>query len=234
VVRLSRNPIPSINHTISAYPQLHTPPYIKQHPQPLSIIYLLTTFTHQISPILPNMDYSTLPTPPNCVADFSLSPVRPLSRFPFPFPFDFSPRTYYHPPSPPFDTSIQLNARLQIGTPTASISNEIAAVQQLMKASGLSYSMHSAGTTVGSFSLSSLDSSYPQCQKVTCFPAQPCKIAISISLLSLLILMVNRRTVGVRNIPNRPGTHPRAPQRGNAYPDRRTDRDAHRQGGAFR
>jgi hypothetical protein len=68
---------------------------------------------------------------------------------------------------------IQLNARLQIGTPTASISNEIAAVQQLMKASGLSYSMHSAGTTVGSFSLSSLDSSYPQCQKVTCFPAQP-------------------------------------------------------------
>ncbi|KFY28293.1 hypothetical protein V491_00538 [Pseudogymnoascus sp. VKM F-3775] len=55
------------------------------------------------------MEYSTLPTPPICVADFSLSPL---------------------------------------ATPTASISNEIAAVQQLMKASGLSYSMHSAGTTV--------------------------------------------------------------------------------------
>ncbi|RDW59848.1 hypothetical protein BP5796_10243 [Coleophoma crateriformis] len=53
------------------------------------------------------MDYSTLPTPPACVADFCL-----------------------------------------IGTPTASVSNEVAAVQRLMKASGLSYSMHSAGTTV--------------------------------------------------------------------------------------
>jgi len=39
--------------------------------------------------------------------------------------------------------------RDQIGTPTASVSNEVAAVQRLMKASGLSYSMHSAGTTVG-------------------------------------------------------------------------------------
>lgn len=37
----------------------------------------------------------------------------------------------------------------QIGTPTASVSNEVAAVQRLMKASGLTYSMHSAGTTVG-------------------------------------------------------------------------------------
>jgi hypothetical protein len=37
----------------------------------------------------------------------------------------------------------------QIGTPTASVSNEVAAVQRLMKASGLEYSMHSAGTTVG-------------------------------------------------------------------------------------
>ncbi|KAM3073708.1 UPF0045 protein M15, variant 2 [Clarireedia jacksonii] len=37
---------------------------------------------------------------------------------------------------------------IPIGTPTASVSNEVAAVQRLMKASGLSYSMHSAGTTV--------------------------------------------------------------------------------------
>ncbi|PMD63844.1 cell wall biogenesis protein-like protein Ecm15 [Hyaloscypha bicolor E] len=37
---------------------------------------------------------------------------------------------------------------IPIGTTTASVSNEVAAVQRLMKASGLSYSMHSAGTTV--------------------------------------------------------------------------------------
>ncbi|MCJ1449252.1 MAG: hypothetical protein MMC23_009772 [Stictis urceolatum] len=35
-----------------------------------------------------------------------------------------------------------------IGTPTASVSEQIADVQRLMKASGLEYSMHSAGTTV--------------------------------------------------------------------------------------
>ena len=37
---------------------------------------------------------------------------------------------------------------LQIGTPTASVSHEVAAVQRLLKSSGLAYSMHSAGTTV--------------------------------------------------------------------------------------
>ncbi|KAL9585368.1 MAG: hypothetical protein Q9203_004269 [Teloschistes exilis] len=35
-----------------------------------------------------------------------------------------------------------------IGTPTASVSQEVADVQRLMKQSNLSYSMHSAGTTV--------------------------------------------------------------------------------------
>ena len=38
---------------------------------------------------------------------------------------------------------------IPIGTPTASVSAQIADVQRLMKASGLKYSMHSAGTTVG-------------------------------------------------------------------------------------
>ncbi|KAH6669019.1 cell wall biogenesis protein-like protein Ecm15 [Halenospora varia] len=37
---------------------------------------------------------------------------------------------------------------IPIGTPSPSVSNEVAAVQRLMKASGMSYSMHSAGTTV--------------------------------------------------------------------------------------
>ncbi|KAE9974791.1 hypothetical protein BLS_002903 [Venturia inaequalis] len=54
-------------------------------------------------------DFTTLATPPVCVADFCLIPI---------------------------------------GTPTASVSNEVAQVQRLLKKCGLSYSMHSAGTTV--------------------------------------------------------------------------------------
>lgn len=38
---------------------------------------------------------------------------------------------------------------MQIGTPTASVSHQIADVQRLMQKSLLKYSMHSAGTTVG-------------------------------------------------------------------------------------
>lgn len=37
---------------------------------------------------------------------------------------------------------------IPIGTPTASVSQEVADVQRLMKQSNISYSMHSAGTTV--------------------------------------------------------------------------------------
>ncbi|KAK7536942.1 YkoF-like protein [Phyllosticta citribraziliensis] len=37
---------------------------------------------------------------------------------------------------------------IPLGTPTASVSNEVAAVQRLLAKSGLKYSMHSAGTTV--------------------------------------------------------------------------------------
>ncbi|KAK5735760.1 UPF0045 protein M15 [Elasticomyces elasticus] len=35
-----------------------------------------------------------------------------------------------------------------IGTPTASVSAEVAEVQRLLKKSGIKYSMHSAGTTI--------------------------------------------------------------------------------------
>jgi hypothetical protein len=38
---------------------------------------------------------------------------------------------------------------IPLGTPTASVSKEVAEVQRLLKKSGLDYSMHSAGTTVG-------------------------------------------------------------------------------------
>ncbi|KAF2430816.1 cell wall biogenesis protein-like protein Ecm15 [Tothia fuscella] len=37
---------------------------------------------------------------------------------------------------------------IPIGTPTASVSAEVAEVQRLLKKSGLEYSMHSAGSTV--------------------------------------------------------------------------------------
>ncbi|KAK8205033.1 YkoF-like protein [Phyllosticta capitalensis] len=37
---------------------------------------------------------------------------------------------------------------IPLGTPTASVSNEVAAVQRLLQKSGLKFSMHSAGTTV--------------------------------------------------------------------------------------
>ena len=36
-----------------------------------------------------------------------------------------------------------------LGTPTASVSREVAQVQRLLQRSGLHFSMHSAGTTVG-------------------------------------------------------------------------------------
>jgi uncharacterized protein YqgV (UPF0045/DUF77 family) len=38
-----------------------------------------------------------------------------------------------------------------VGTGKASVAEEVAAVQRLLKASGLKYTMHSAGTTVGKF-----------------------------------------------------------------------------------
>ncbi|KAF4311993.1 cell wall biogenesis protein [Botryosphaeria dothidea] len=37
---------------------------------------------------------------------------------------------------------------IPIGTPTASVSREVAEVQHLLRASGLHYSMHSAGSTL--------------------------------------------------------------------------------------
>ncbi|KAI9711003.1 MAG: hypothetical protein M1820_002441 [Bogoriella megaspora] len=37
---------------------------------------------------------------------------------------------------------------IPLGTPTASVSKEVADVQRLLKKSGLNYSMHSAGTTL--------------------------------------------------------------------------------------
>ncbi|PBP24157.1 putative cell wall biogenesis protein Ecm15 [Diplocarpon rosae] len=58
-----------------------------------------------------------------------------------------SPIDYAALPTPP--ACVADFCLIPIGTPTASVAAEVAAVQRLMKASGLSYSMHSAGTTVG-------------------------------------------------------------------------------------
>jgi len=38
---------------------------------------------------------------------------------------------------------------IPIGTPSASVSSEVAAVQRLLKKSKVEYTMHSAGTTLG-------------------------------------------------------------------------------------
>lgn len=41
---------------------------------------------------------------------------------------------------------------IPVGTGSVSVANEVAQVQRLLEASGLKYTMHSAGTTVGTFS----------------------------------------------------------------------------------
>ncbi|RYP69234.1 hypothetical protein DL771_006202 [Monosporascus sp. 5C6A] len=75
--------------------------------------------------------YTALATPERCYADFCLIP--------------------------PSSSSGRVQARglrlardaVQVGTGSASVADEVAEVQRLLRASGLSYTMHSAGTTVG-------------------------------------------------------------------------------------
>ena len=73
-------------------------------------------------------DYGSIPTPETCYADFCLIPVSE------------------HPTALP---KHRLDLQLQVGTGTASVASEVAEVQRVLKASGLKYTMHSAGTTVG-------------------------------------------------------------------------------------
>lgn len=77
-------------------------------------------------------ELNSLTTPEKCVADFCLIPVTPPE-----FPGGVRPANQGY------------RQHLQIGTPTASVSRQIADVQRLMQQSGLKYQMHSAGTTVG-------------------------------------------------------------------------------------
>lgn len=57
---------------------------------------------------------------------------------------------------------------IPLGTPTASVSNEVAEVQRLLKKTGVKYSMHSAGTTLGMFGLS------PSSFSLFAFPSTCC------------------------------------------------------------
>lgn len=60
---------------------------------------------------------------------------------------------------------------IPIGTPTASVSAQIADVQRLLRRSGVKYEMHSAGTTLGEFDLSfslSLSSGMPMVHVLYC------------------------------------------------------------------
>lgn len=90
------------------------------------------------------MDYSSVPTPERCYADFCLVPVcRP------PQPSSLASLSFDGPSS---NHKQSLNdTRLttsQVGTGELSVAKEVAEVQKLLKASGLTYTMHSAGTTV--------------------------------------------------------------------------------------
>lgn len=88
------------------------------------------------------MGTDTLPTPLSCYVDFCLIPVRAaISPSIPPLPLL---RAHPHP----INTS-------QVGTGSLSVAKEVAEVQKLLRESGLKYTMHSAGTTVGAWSLPS-------------------------------------------------------------------------------
>ncbi|KAA6411602.1 MAG: cell wall biogenesis Ecm15 [Lasallia pustulata] len=58
-----------------------------------------------------------------------------------------------HPPPSPFPSTTPPSCvadfcLIPLGTPTASVSQQVADVQRLLQTSGLTFSMHSAGTTV--------------------------------------------------------------------------------------
>jgi uncharacterized protein YqgV (UPF0045/DUF77 family) len=52
---------------------------------------------------------------------------------------------------------IVADQKIKVGTANVSVAKEVAEVQKLLQASGLSYTMHSAGTTVGKTALNLLE-----------------------------------------------------------------------------
>jgi len=66
-------------------------------------------------------------TPQSCIADFCLVPVGVYEK----------------------QYTLKRADTSQLGLPSPSVSAQVAEVQRFIKKSGLKYSMHSAGTTVG-------------------------------------------------------------------------------------
>jgi uncharacterized protein (TIGR00106 family) len=90
------------------------------------------------------MDYSSVPTPERCYADFCLVPVRLHNISPSASSYCCSPSLHYYTSH----NDATLTVPSQVGTGELSVAKEVAEVQKLLKASGLTYTMHSAGTTV--------------------------------------------------------------------------------------
>ncbi|RGP69637.1 cell wall biogenesis [Fusarium longipes] len=80
------------------------------------------------------MDYESIATPEACYVDFCLLPVS--KQLPAHASAGLGVRRWA-------DTDIE-----QIGTGNVSVAEDIAEVQRVLKASGLKYTLHSAGTTV--------------------------------------------------------------------------------------
>lgn len=80
------------------------------------------------------MDYESISTPESCYVDFCLLPVS--NNSPLMPVWIFMLRW----------TDIDIE---QLGTGSVSVAEDIAEVQKVLKASGLKYTLHSAGTTVG-------------------------------------------------------------------------------------
>ena len=82
-------------------------------------------------------------TPASCYADFCLVPVHiaPL----------LSPIFAFLRSKASVSVILANGVSYKIGTGSVSVANEVAAVQRVLQASGLKYTMHSAGTTVGEF-----------------------------------------------------------------------------------
>lgn len=98
------------------------------------------------------MDYASIPVPEACYADFCLIPVSATIKT--------TTTTNVHLFMPYYSSLHNASALFtekqtadqvveQVGTGNISVAEEIAEVQRVLKASGLKYTLHSAGTTVG-------------------------------------------------------------------------------------
>jgi hypothetical protein len=76
----------------------------------------------------------------------------------------------------------------KVGTANVSVAKEVAEVQKLLKASGLTHTMHSAGTTVGMLCF---------CLCLSVWPTSPCRASPPF-LTTRQMCFVSRPRAGVR------------------------------------